>query len=610
VTRAFSVPYYGIVSISRAKAGATPSLAAGSLRRTIVTEARLPDKTAKTWSEQLRERSHVLIVIRDAVITLIVFVGLSGVAWALAFVLGFVSLFAGGADFRTVALLPVYGIPALIVGYGVIKARLGVVLVPVLIAAVSYFVADGLHRQDHAALDKFPVSGLAPPSQAHDVLAFEGTGETCDAACRYILATSDITWAWRSSAWDPWVLRRRAADCRDEAQALSALEFLHNGYRGVCATLTTAKSIGDALVWRARRVPSDRPELALPARVSGFIYEISERIAGNERLLGRQLVGHLAPPFPFVIGAFGRLPEAINLGPKINDGKEFRALGTGIASQILYGAPTPLPYAERLDEIERFFDSSSGKVADRAVGVWMSVAVGFGRDHQEELRARIERMLANDDDMRRFGAALSCLTALRPENRAFAQDRLIELAFSPLLPTKYAALVATLRTQLNSPAEPFPAAVRVRAKTLFIGDAALTPQQRQIFFMLVVRGGPETRREAVDMLFSLEGEPFEESVRAVGAGDHDVWASNQPTQWSREEIDRLIARAAGVPNERLNRYLHAFRFGHFVSKEQKAALVEQVRERLRVAEMAPRPDENVIKELKRLIEIIPGNISS
>ena len=579
------------------------------LRKTIVTDARLPEKTTRTWSEQLRERSHVLIVIRDAVIALIVFVGLSGVAWALAFVLGFVSLFAGGPAFQTLAGLPVYGIPALIVGYGVIKARLGVVLVPIVIAAVSYFVADDLHRQDLAALDKFPVSGLAPPSQAHDVLAFEGIGENCEAACRYILATSDTTLAWKTSAWSDWGLRRRAADCRDEAQALSVLEFLQRGYRGVCATRTTAKSIGDALVWRVRQVPSARAELALPERVSGSIYEISERIAGNERLLGRQLVGHLVPPFPFVIGAFGRLPEAINLGPKIN-GKEFLALGTGIASSILYAAPTSLPFAERLDEIERFFDSSSTAVANRAAGLWVGIAAGLGHANQEELRARIERMLANDDDMRRFGAALNALTALRPANRAFAQDRLIELAFSPLLTTKYASVIGSLRTQLNSPAEPFPAAIRARAKALFIGDAALTQQQRQIFFMLIVRGGPEMRREAVDMLFSLEGVPFEEAVRAVGAGGHDVWASNQPTQWSREEIDRLIARTAGVPNERLNRYLSAFRFGHFVSKEQKAALVEQVRERLRVAEMAPRPDENVIKELKRLIEAIPGNISS
>ena len=581
------------------------------LRKTIVTDARLPEKTTRTWSQHFRERSHVLIVIRDAVIALIVFVGLSGVAWALAFVLGFVSLFAGGASFQTLAVLPVYGIPALIVGYGVIKARPGVILVPVLVAAVSYFMADDLHRQDRAALAKFPVSGLAPPSQAHDVLAFEGIGENCDAPCRHILATSDITLAWKTSAWDNWGLRKRAADCRDEAQALSVLEFLHTGYRGVCATRTTAKSIGDALVWRVRQVPSARAELALPERVGGSVYEISERIAGNERLLGRQLVGHLAPPFPFVIGAFGRLPEAINLGPKINSGKEFLALGTGITSEVFYAAPTSLPFAERLDEVERFFGSSSEKVANKAAGVWIAIAAGQGHAHQEELRARIERMLANDDDVRRLNAALNALTALRPANRAFAQDRLIALAFSPLLTTKYGSLVATLKTQLNSPAEPFADAVRSRAKALFAGDAALAPQQRQIFFMLMVRGGEATRREAVDTLFSLEGLPFEESVRAIGYGQSaDVWASTQPAQWSREEIDRLVARAARVPNERLNRYLSGFRFGHFVSKEQKAALVEQVRERLRVAEMAPRPDENVIKELKRLIEAIPGNISS
>ena len=100
-------------------------------------------------------------------------------------------------------------------------------------------------------------------------------------------------------------------------------------------------------------------------------------------------------------------------------------------------------------------------------------------------------------------------------------------------------------------------------------------------------------------------------MRAVGAGE--------PRRVGEQSADAVEPRARstdwspgrpGVPNERLNRYLSGFRFGHFVSKEQKAGLVEQVRERLRVAEAAPRPDENVIKELKRLIETIPGNISS
>ena len=179
------------------------------LRKTIVTDARLPEKTNQDLERAARERSHVLIVIRDAVIALIVFVGLSGVAWALAFVLGFVSLFAGGASFK-LAVLPVYGIPTLIVGYGVIKARPGVILVPVLVAAVSYFVADDLHRQDRRPRQ---ISGLraGPVGQAHDVLAFEGIGENCNSP----LHPRDVRYhaGLENLRLERLGLRRRAADC-------------------------------------------------------------------------------------------------------------------------------------------------------------------------------------------------------------------------------------------------------------------------------------------------------------------------------------------------------------------------------------------------------------
>ena len=128
---------------------------------------------------------------------------------------------------------------------------------------------------------------------------------------------------------------------------------------------------------------------------------------------------------------------------------------------------------------------------------------------------------------------------------AFAQDRILELAWSPPLTTTYASLFESLRQQLRSPAEPFAAALRERAKARFVGDTTLTLNQRQIFFMFVVRGNSDTRREAVDMMFSLQGMPFEDSVRAVHDGGHDVWALNKPEQWSGEEIDRLITRAPG-----------------------------------------------------------------
>ena len=356
-----------------------------------------------------------------------------------------------------------------------------------------------------------------------------------------------------------------------------------------------------------RSVPLDELDAALPARFSGIIYEISERIAGKERLLGRRIAGRLGAPFPFVIGAFGRQTETIDVGPKIDD-KEFLAIATGMPSEALYGA-SQLSFAEQLDAIERYFDASSVKVAEGARGLWESIAVVRGRANEEELRVRLVRMLASDDP-RRMRAALNCLHTLRPANRAFAQDRILELAFSPLLTTTYAPLFESVRSHLRSPGEPFPQALRERAKARFVDDATLTLNQRQIFFMFVVRGNFDTRREAVDMIFSLQGIPFEDSVRAIHDGGHDVWALNRPEQWTSEEIDRLIARAPGVPNQRLSRYLYAFRFSHFVSKEQKAALVEQVRERLGVAEAADVRDDELIKSLKRLIEIIPTNTSS
>jgi hypothetical protein len=199
---------------------------------------------------------------------------------------------------------------------------------------------------------------------------------------------------------------------------------------------------------------------------------------------------------------------------------------------------------------------------------------------------------------------------LRPGDQAFAQDRILELAWSPLLTTTYASLFTSIRSLLRSPAEPFPAALRERAKDRMRDSAPLTLPQRQLLFMFMVRGGAQTRREALDTVFSLEGLAFEDQVRAIRDGESDVWASDRPEQWSSDDIDRLIARTPGVPNERLGRYLNAFRFGRFVSKEQKAALVEQVGERLRAAQAAPVPDETLIKQLQRLIEIIPGNTSS
>lgn len=540
---------------------------------------------------------------------MVLLISLSIIAWLLVVFLGIpISLVVGPDAPAKFSLIPVYGLPALFVWYGVARARLGFILVPVSIAAMSFVSSSVLRLQDHAAIDSFPVAPLAPASRSHAVLAVEGLGVECDRACYRIIATSELTLARKVPNSRDWVLFRRGDHCRDEAQVVSALEFLSNGYHGVCATRSTARDIGDALVFRARSSSGDQPVPAVPHRFRGVVYEISERTAGKERLLGRRLVGDLQPPFPYVIGAFRpRDVEAIDAGLKI-DVKEFLAIGTGISAATLYAGPPPSSFAERLDEAESYFDFGSTEIANRAAGVWTGIAANYGRTHQDELRPRVERMLESED-ARRFRTGLNGLFSLTPANQAFAQQRILDLAFSPLLTTKYSSIVWTIRSLLQSSPEPFPAAIRERAKALLVADATLTRPQRQLFFVIMARGGPGMRREAVDTVFSLEGALFEESVDAIGR-ESDVWDGHTPKEWSRDEIDRLIERAPGVPNERLSSYLRVFRFGNSVSKEQKASLVVQVRERLHAAEMAPVRDETQIKELKRLIEVIPHNISS
>jgi hypothetical protein len=75
-------------------------------------------------------------------------------------------------------------------------------------------------------------------------------------------------------------------------------------------------------------------------------------------------------------------------------------------------------------------------------------------------------------------------------------------------------------------------------------------------------------------------------------------------------LRKTIVTDAHLPEKTTRTWSQHLRERSHVLIVIRDAVIEQVRERLRGAEMAPRPDENVIKKLKRLIEAIPGNISS
>ena len=62
---------------------------------------RPPDDSRQSWSQRFRERNHFLLVFRDAVLALVVLIGLSGITWALVFGVGIVAFFVGGPGWST-----------------------------------------------------------------------------------------------------------------------------------------------------------------------------------------------------------------------------------------------------------------------------------------------------------------------------------------------------------------------------------------------------------------------------------------------------------------------------------------------------------------------------
>jgi hypothetical protein len=500
-----------------------------------------------------------------------------------------------------VPFLPYAGVIATIL-YGLFRFRPGFIVGALLLAGTSFLLATLQRQWDRDEITHLATATLALASKAHDVIAVQGRSTECDVECRNIVATRPFAAAMKADRSKQWVIWRRAEGevCASDEHAKSALEFLLLGYPGMCAVKSSAQDIPDAMMFRERSVSDHWPAPGLPPNFTGKVYEISERTGGVERLLGRRLTGGLASRLPLAVAGFDRrypLSDAINVGPQI-EYNDFLAAASGISSAQLHEQRT-IPLAATLDEIERYFDRAD--VQRLAPWMWLGVLRGQGRGRSDVWRPRVERLLASDDPVR-IGVALEALWDLPAGERSFAQDRFIELAFSPLTGMKDSPIPSRLNGHLMSPAEPFPSEVRARAKARFLDDASLTSEHRQIFFMLMVRGGPATRQEAVDTLFALRGENFVDAVLALNRGENRVWAGNQPDRWLPEEADRLLARLPDVSNRNLKFYADGLRVRSRMSEEQKQKLLEHVRERLRLAEIGQPWDEQLIRDMKFLVQ--------
>ncbi|HUI95693.1 MAG TPA: hypothetical protein VLX44_08070 [Xanthobacteraceae bacterium] len=371
----------------------------------------IQDVVTGAGASSLRARNSPVRLLLDLVLSLIVSFGVTEAIWAFPYALGGLGALIVGAFYVAVPVIVLAG-PIGVALYGLTSRRFGFVLGPVVLAASSYFVTSAAIERDLQVANAAAVPYRPPVLDGRAALGID-TDNSCEEKCRRVIALSDhpVVIAYRQST--RWFLYRRGEGeiCRSAENARSAFEFLELGYVGKCELRSDIGDFPEGLLFRERHV-DDRNEApsGVPHRFRGQVYEIPERKDGQDRLLGRRLVGgvNTAPPATFTIFArrFGLRLPSIDAGPTI-DLDQFLADAIGISRADLTTGREPFPFERVLDQVESYFgrlevvyQGRTRTVSEFATSTWTRIALREEREHPDELRERIKRLLATGDPVR------------------------------------------------------------------------------------------------------------------------------------------------------------------------------------------------------------------
>jgi hypothetical protein len=303
-------------------------------------EHRLTDQKQDTARHYIPGR-----IIVDAAISVAVTLVLTAIVW------GVIGSFDGMAmwlliPFAMVIPVLLFGTPVVVVLWGLVKMRAGIVIGPLVFLAASLVWASHYSAASDRAVRAFATQSIEPASRPHHLLMTEGGDAHCDIACIRILASSSYSLARKNMRTSGWLLFRRGQgdDCLKGAERESMSTFRHAGFPDMCAIQTDLPDVLDGLLVRERHLPRSQSTAAvLPSAFGGSIYEIIERVDGKDRILGRRISGSMRLPVPNSVAVFsGGLitEEHIDIGPRI-DPKEFLANVVGISTDKPYGQQEP-----------------------------------------------------------------------------------------------------------------------------------------------------------------------------------------------------------------------------------------------------------------------------
>jgi hypothetical protein len=414
---------------------------------------------------------------------------LSATLWAFLDSLGRAALFIFMFTPLWLPLALVYAPFAIVVLYGLIRLRVGIVAGPLLVATAAYVNSIGEvdKRQQEIAAAVPEVRAPLRPDRTILALTGRSSSTQCEASCIRILATTEhiIALTIEPLGRLQWEIYRPAAGaaCSATENAVLAIEFLRQGYLDKCAVKTTAVDFGEGLLLRKFVVDQYYHAPGIPKSFAGTVYELHEILAGQDRLLARRIVGGLNPTGPHSLIAFQKGSGPIDLGPPLDE-RQFLATATKIPAAALFDKAQPFPFDEVLDAIERYFGRQEivsqtrlRTIEDFAEYAWWTVASSEGLSHEVDFKKHVMRLLPSTDEPR-LTAVISAIGGMPVDQRIFADNRLFDLVFDPRENISSRA-VGVLINRFRGSAFPPSDELRARAKAR-LGALGLTPEQHQL----------------------------------------------------------------------------------------------------------------------------------
>ena len=523
--------------------------------------------------------------------------------------------------------------PVLVALIGLIKRRAGIVVGALVFATALPLVSIlgvVLAREEARRAD---IRDFKPLEGAPQVIVIADEG-FCGPVCIQVLAATDYAVAGeRSDVKTGWILWRRlaGADCLQPQNVESHLAFLRAGYVDLCAARGEWIPTGDAIVVVRSDSHNGAAQKIVGPRYRGAAFEAYERRDGQDRLLGRWIAGHIEQPLLPIVRYSRRELEvgrrfqpaefyASLLGSKLIPGD---VTGQASADQLFAALAVLLKDGGNSREVQRLSidiarrsrETDLASVLrwierlvsdpDRShitTGLWMITAVSQSRGLKFAEPAILEALESNDAEV--VEAALAAVASFPRDERDFADQAIVALAFGPVVREADDRLLQSLLSHLRDRA-PFGTDVRAKARNRFFSPELPTLNEAGTLMMVYCHGQSGSRAALSDLVQSLQGESFETAVEAVSRLGWSGMDCGGENRWSDAELALFVARAGDVPNERFKAYVDAFRFQG--SEQVKQDLVAEVERRLKVLSGSPSVDGKLLKMFEGLRLAIPRN---